>query len=54
MKKLLLILYFSFGIVICQEEVDISGNLNYYYVSRISDGSIINLPFRITNIIIQA
>ena len=25
---------------------DISGNANLYYISKLSDGSIINLPFR--------
>ena len=29
---------------------DISGTVNYYYISRVSDGSIINLPFRIADI----
>jgi len=29
---------------------DISGTINYYYVNRISDGSIINLPYRIADI----
>ena len=44
---------FLLTIALCQGTVDFSGNLNYYYASRFSDGSIINLPFRISNFIIQ-
>ena len=29
---------------------DLSGTINYYYISRVSDGSIINLPYRIADI----
>ena len=53
MKQYLLALYFFPAIFICQGTVNISGNLNYYYISRSSDGSIINLPFRIANFVIQ-
>ena len=53
MKKFLLALYFFPAIVICQGKVDFTGNLNYYYISRLSDGSLINLPFRIANFNIQ-
>ena len=53
LKNLLLILYFFPAISICQGTVDFSGNLNYYYISQLSDGSLINLPFRIANFIIQ-
>ena len=53
MKKYLLALYFFPAIFICQETFDFSGNLNYYSISRLSDGSLINQPFRIANFIIQ-
>ena len=53
MKYFLLALYFFPALVICQGTVDFSGNVNYYYISRLSDGSLINLPFRIANFIIQ-
>ena len=53
MKKYLLALYFFPTIFICQETLDFSGNLNYYYISRMSDGSLINLPYRIANIKLQ-
>ena len=33
-----------------QEMDDLSGTVNYYYISRVSDGSIINLPYRIADI----
>jgi hypothetical protein len=53
MKKYLLALYFFPAIFICQETFDFSGNLNYYSISRLSDGSLINQPFRIANFNIQ-
>ena len=53
MKKYLLALYFFPAIFICQEALYFSGNLNYYYITQLSDGSLINLPFRITNFVIQ-
>ena len=53
MKKFLLTLYFFPVIVLCQGTVDFSGNVNYYYISRLSDGSLINLPFRIANFVVQ-
>ena len=48
MKKyiFLLVPFFLQG----QEINDISGTINYYYISRTSDGSIINLPYRIADI----
>jgi hypothetical protein len=52
MKKIL-ILYFLLEIVVCQGTINFSGNLNYYYISRLSDGSLINLPYRIANLVIQ-
>ena len=52
MKKIL-ILSLLIGIIFCKGNVDFSGNLNYYYISRLSDGSLINLPFRISNFVIQ-
>jgi hypothetical protein len=52
-KKFLLALYFLPAIFICQETFHFSGNLNYYSISRLSDGSFINMPFRIANFIIQ-
>ena len=53
MKKYLLALYFFPAIFICQEALYFSGDLNYYYITQLSDGSLINLPFRITNFVIQ-
>ena len=53
MKIILLALYLFPAIIICQGTVDFSGTVNYYYISRLSDGSLINLPFRIAKFTIQ-
>ncbi|MBC8257240.1 MAG: hypothetical protein H8E85_08035 [Candidatus Marinimicrobia bacterium] len=52
MKKTAL-LFFICAMIFCQENNNFTGNLNYFYVSRLSDGSIINLPFRIADFIYQ-
>jgi len=52
MKNVLLIFIFytvGFGL----DNNNFNGNLNYFYVSRLSDGSIINLPFRIADFTYQ-
>jgi len=49
MKKYLFL--FLFPLTLLGQKIDdISGTINYYYISRISDGSIINLPYRIADI----
>jgi hypothetical protein len=49
MKKCYLL--FLLPLILLGEEMnDLSGTVNYYYINRISDGSIINLPFRIADI----
>ena len=49
MKKYLFL--FLFPLTLLGQKIDdISGTINYYYINRISDGSIINLPFRIADI----
>ncbi|SVE34138.1 uncharacterized protein METZ01_LOCUS486992, partial [marine metagenome] len=38
-------------LILMGEEInDLSGTINYYYANRLSDGSIINLPYRIADI----
>ena len=49
MKKYLLLFLFPLTLL-GQKFDDISGTINYYYINRISDGSIINLPYRIADI----
>ena len=49
MKKYYLLLLLPL-ILLGQPMNNLSGTINYYYINRISDGSIINLPFRIADI----
>ena len=49
MKKYLFLLLLPLALL-GQKIDNISGTMNYYYISRISDGSIINLPYRIGDI----
>jgi len=52
MKKAALLFFIS-AMIFSQENYNFSGKLNYYYVNRLSDGSIINLPFRIADFTFQ-
>jgi len=52
MKKTALLFFIS-AMIFSQENYDFSGNLNYYYVNRLTDGTIINLPFRIADFTLQ-
>ena len=52
MKKTALLFFIS-AMIFSQENYNFSGKLNYYYINRLSDGSIINLPFRIADFIFQ-
>ena len=49
MKKIVLLILFPI-ILLSQEVNNLSGTINYYYISRLSDGSIINLPYRMADI----